>query len=47
MYPLFDEPPFGLHKPWGVKGKEYSGIYYEKIRQVVEEVDILRRLHDV
>tara|TARA_Y100001973_G_C5198542_1_gene335968 strand:- start:1418 stop:2176 length:759 start_codon:yes stop_codon:yes gene_type:complete len=47
MYPLFDEPPFGLHKPWGVKGKEYSGMYYEKIRQVVEEVDILRRLHDV
>ena len=45
MYPLFDEPPFGLHKPWGIKGK--SGMYYEKIRKVVEEVDILRSLHNV
>ena len=47
MYPLDDNAPFGLHKPWGVPGKENSGQYYTQIKRVCDDVEILEELHNV
>ena len=47
MYPLDDNAPFGVHKPWGVPGKENSGQYYTQIKRVCDDVEILEELNNV
>jgi len=42
--PLNMEQPIGFHKPWVQNAAKGQGRYYEKIKQVCPEVEILRNL---
>ena len=45
MYPLDDNAPFGLHKPWGEVKSKGHGRYYELIKKACPEVKELERLN--
>ena len=44
MYPLDNKAPFGLHKPWGTTPSKGHGRYYDEIKKVCREVEILKSL---
>ena len=42
--PLSDEAPFGVHKPWGENPNKGHGLYYNDIKRICKDVEILENL---
>jgi len=42
--PLNNEPPFAIHKPWGVNPKKGHGKAYESLKSVCKEIENLKKL---
>ena len=44
--PLNMEPPFALHKPWGVSPTKGHGRAYNEIKEICKEVETLKELQE-
>ena len=45
MYPLNNKAPFGLHAPWGKVKSKGHGKYYDRIKEVCNDVEELEKLN--
>jgi hypothetical protein len=43
--PYNNEAPFALHKPWGDNPRKGHGAYYNQLKQVCPEIEILKELN--
>ena len=39
MAPLDMKPPFALHKPWGVNPAKGHGLFYNRIKETIDQVN--------